>query len=100
MIPSRSKGRAVVHRRALATSRRYPPGVRPVTRPTARVKEKAEISGTFGIADAYLFVVNTWAAMVDVDLSAFPNLLAFQARAQARPAVRAAMRAEGLAVAA
>lgn len=60
----------------------------------------AWLSGTFSIADAYLFVVNTWAAMVDVDLSAFPNVLAFQARAQARPGVRAAMQAEGLAVAA
>ena len=29
-----------------------------------------------------------------IDLSAFPNLLAFQKRAGARPAVQAAMRAE------
>jgi len=58
------------------------------------------LSGTFSIADAYLFVVTTWAAMVDVELTDFPNLRAFQARASARPAVRAAMVAEGLAAAA
>lgn len=58
------------------------------------------LSGTFSIADAYLFVVTTWAAMVDVELADFPNLRAFQARALARPAVRAAMVAEGLASAA
>jgi glutathione S-transferase len=50
----------------------------------------------FSIADAYLFVVTRWASMLKVDLSAFPNLAAFQVRVAARPAVQAAMRAEGL----
>ena len=50
----------------------------------------------FSIADAYLFVVTRWASMLRVDLSAFPKLAAFQDRVAARPAVRAAMRAEGL----
>jgi glutathione S-transferase len=31
-----------------------------------------------------------------VDLSAYPNLLAYRARVAARPAVQAAMKAEGL----
>lgn len=48
----------------------------------------------FSIADAYLFTVTTWAAHVKVDLSAFPNLAAFQARVAARPAVQAAIAAE------
>jgi glutathione S-transferase len=51
---------------------------------------------TFTVADAYLFTVTNWARMVKVDLGAFPNLLAFQARVAARPGVQAAMRAEGL----
>jgi glutathione S-transferase len=51
---------------------------------------------TFTIADAYLFVVTSWATMLKIDLSAFPNLQAFQARVAARPSVQAAMRAEGL----
>jgi glutathione S-transferase len=50
----------------------------------------------FTVADAYLFTVTSWAHHVKVDLSAFPNLLAFQKRVAARPAVQAAMKAEGL----
>jgi glutathione S-transferase len=51
---------------------------------------------TFTAADAYLFTVTNWANYVKVDLSKFPNLQAFQARVAARPAVMAAMKAEGL----
>ncbi len=50
----------------------------------------------FSIADAYLFTVTTWAAHTGIDISAFENLGAFQARMAARPAVQAAMKAEGL----
>ncbi len=50
----------------------------------------------FTVADAYLFTVTSWAGYVKLDLSAFPNLLAFQARVSARPAVQAALKAEGL----
>lgn len=50
----------------------------------------------FTPADAYLFVVTSWAAYVKLDLSDFPNLMAFQKRASERPAVQAALRAEGL----
>jgi len=48
------------------------------------------------VADAYLFVVTRWANFVKLDLSGFPNVLAFQQRVAARPAVKAAMKAEGL----
>ena len=50
----------------------------------------------FTAADAYLFTVTNWAGPVKLDLSGFPNLAAFQARVAARPAVQAAMKAEGL----
>ncbi len=50
----------------------------------------------FTVADAYLFVVTNWAKSTKVDLSDFTNLQAFQQRVAARPAVRAAMQAEGL----
>ena len=50
----------------------------------------------FTVADAYLFTVTNWANFLKLDLSEFPNLLAFQARVAARPAVQAAMKAEGL----
>jgi glutathione S-transferase len=50
----------------------------------------------FTAADAYLFTVTGWAGHVKLDLSAFPNLQAFQKRVAARPAVQAAMKEEGL----
>ena len=50
----------------------------------------------FTVADAYLFTVTNWAAVVKLDLAPFPNVRAFQERIAARPAVKAAMKAEGL----
>ena len=50
----------------------------------------------FTVADGYLFTVTNWAPRVGVDLSPFPGLLAYRERVGARPAVMAAMRAEGL----
>jgi glutathione S-transferase len=50
----------------------------------------------FSVADVYLFVVTNWAGHIKLDLSAFPNVLAFQKRIAARPAVQQALRAEGL----
>lgn len=50
----------------------------------------------FSVADAYLFTVTNWAKAVQLDLSDFPALLAFQKRVAERPKVQAAMVAEGL----
>jgi glutathione S-transferase len=50
----------------------------------------------FTAADAYLFVVTGWAKFIDLSLSGLPNLEAFLKRVSARPAVREAMKAEGL----
>jgi len=50
----------------------------------------------FTVADAYLFTVTNWASHVKLDLSEFPNLLAFQSRVAERAAVQAALVAEGL----
>jgi glutathione S-transferase len=50
----------------------------------------------FSVADAYLFVIVNWSRATQVDLTAFPNLQAFQQRVAHRPAVQAAMKAEGL----
>lgn len=50
----------------------------------------------FSVADAYLFVVAGWGKHVGIDLATLPHLSAFMARVGARPAVQAALRAEGL----
>ena len=52
--------------------------------------------GVFTIADAYLFVVSNWAAIVGFDLAPYPHLLAFRERVAARPSVQRAMQEEGL----
>lgn len=51
---------------------------------------------TFATVDAYLFTVTNWANALKIDLSAFPNVLAYQGRVAARPAVQASLVAEGL----
>ncbi len=51
---------------------------------------------TFTVADGYLFTVTNWAQYTGPDLSGLPHLLAWRARVAARPAVQAAMKAEGL----
>lgn len=54
------------------------------------------MGSTFSAPDAYLFVVTSWAKHVNVDLGGLAHLQAFMARMAARPAVQAAMKAEGL----
>lgn len=62
-----------------------------------RLSERPWVEGeAFTVADAYLFVVTSWARHVGLDLSDFPALNAWHGRVAARPGVRAALRAEGL----
>jgi glutathione S-transferase len=50
----------------------------------------------FSVADAYLFTILSWCRGAGIDLNDWPVLAAYQKRVAARPAVREAMRAEGL----
>jgi len=50
----------------------------------------------FSVADAYLFTVLNWTGHVKIDLAPWPTVQAYMGRVAARPAVRAAMVAEGL----
>src|SRR4029078_7551249 len=50
----------------------------------------------FSVADGYLFTMLSWAERMKWDLSAMPNLLAYQARIGARPKVQEALVKEGL----
>jgi glutathione S-transferase len=51
---------------------------------------------SFSVADAYMFTVTNWGQMVGVDIAPYKNVSAVYARIAARPAVQAAMKAEGL----
>lgn len=63
----------------------------------ARLAEKDWLMGErFGVADTYLFAVSNWARPMGVDLTGMDSLLAFRKRAAERPAVQAALQAEGL----
>lgn len=55
------------------------------------------VAGQFSIADAYTFVLVNWANFKAIDLSGWPRLAAYVARIAARPAVKSAFAAEGLA---
>ena len=51
---------------------------------------------TYSLPDAYAFTVLNWTKPTNVDLSPYKNIMAYHARVGARPAVQAAMKAEGL----
>lgn len=51
---------------------------------------------SFTVADAYLFAVTGWAEYVSLDLADLKHLQDFLARVASRPAVREALKAEGL----
>jgi glutathione S-transferase len=60
------------------------------------VKTAYLLGDTFTVADGYLFVVAGWGKHVGIDIATLPHLNAFMERVAARPAVQAALRAEGL----
>lgn len=63
----------------------------------AQLTDKSYLMGEgFSVADAYLFVVLNWSNRVGFDLVQFPKTREYIARIAARPAVQAAMKAEGL----
>lgn len=51
----------------------------------------------FSVADGYLFTTLRWWKAIGNDFAAWPNLAAYFERVNARPAVQAALKAEGLA---
>lgn len=50
----------------------------------------------FTVADAYLFTILGWCAYVGIDVGTWPALKAYHGRIAGRPAVQAALKAEGL----
>lgn len=65
---------------------------------TKRLAGKPYVMGeSFTVADGYLFTILNWTNFVKIDLGKWPALKAYQERIGARPAVQAALKAEGLA---
>lgn len=61
------------------------------------LSDRAFLMGeTFTIADAYLFAMTQWCEKYGIDLTMWPNLDDYEGRVSHRPAVEAAMAAEGL----
>jgi len=60
----------------------------------AHLKGRDYLLDGFSVADAYLAAVLNWNRAVQFDLSAYPNLVAYQARLTARPAVGKALAEE------
>ena len=52
--------------------------------------------GQFTVADAYAFTILSWGPMLGLSVKPYPNLDAYLQRIAQRPAVRAALQAEGL----
>lgn len=51
----------------------------------------------FSVADSYFYTVLRWTVPMKIDTSGLPNITAYMARMAARPAVQAALKAEGIA---
>ena len=63
----------------------------------SQLADKQYVMGEqFTVADGYLFTVTNWTKPTNVDISGLANLAAYRERVGARPAVQAAMKAEGL----
>ena len=58
--------------------------------------DKFAVNNQYSVADAYLFTVMNWLKMFKIDINRWPKLAAHSAMMFQRPAVQAAMKAEGL----
>jgi glutathione S-transferase len=54
------------------------------------------VPGGYTLADGYLFTITGWSKRFGHDLAPFPKVLALRERVADRPAVQAALRAEGM----
>ena len=54
------------------------------------------LGSNFSIADAYCYTILRWSPKASIDLSDFPNIVAFMARMELRDGVKKALEEEGL----
>jgi glutathione S-transferase len=62
----------------------------------ARLAKQEFLAGDYSVADAYAFTILSWTRFLAMPIARYPHLQAYLERVAARPAVRAAMQAEGL----
>lgn len=62
----------------------------------AVLAQRPWLAGEFSVADAYAFTIVNWTNFLGMSLKAYPHLAAYLARVAERPAVREALKAEGL----
>jgi glutathione S-transferase len=58
--------------------------------------QQDHLAGDYSVADAYAFTILNWCNLLAMPLTPYPHLQAYLARVSQRPAVQAALRAEGL----
>lgn len=62
----------------------------------ARLATQEFLAGAYSVADAYAFTIVSWAKLLMLPLTPYPQLKAYLARVAQRPRVQDALRAEGL----
>ncbi len=62
----------------------------------AHLAQNAFLAGEYSVADAYAYAIVNWAHFLSIPLTRYSALQAYLERIKARPAVQAALRAEGL----
>lgn len=62
----------------------------------SKLEDGGYLAGHYSIADAYAFTILSWTRFLNIDVSPWPNVQSYVERVARRPAVQAALRAEGL----
>lgn len=62
----------------------------------AELTDREWLCERFGVADAYLFTVLNWTQFTAIPIDGWPSLVTYLARVAARPAVHAALVADGM----
>jgi glutathione S-transferase len=61
-----------------------------------RMKKPFLMGAQYTVADSYLYTILRWTKLHNIELAKWPDIPAFMARVEARPAAQAALKAEGL----